>query len=471
MCLNPRTIKNPSKHVSPLAGRLTMQVRCGKCAECRKEDELAWQHRAHAEFLATQRGGYTYFETLTYNEECVPRWHNLRVFNREHIKKFRNDLRKKIINYKVNGEYIFRESYKNDFRIIVTSEYGGLTHRPHYHVLFFIKIPGLHPFMLHKWITECWQHGNIDIKHTVNQKLVNSTGVLTYVSKYMYKDDDFVHQLNLKLDELNQSRIKVTDDEKRSILPFHVQSKFFGLSLIDQIGEQVIFEKGTISMPDKDRIISEISVPMYIQRHLFYDTIDDYENLDDDGKPRKRWILNEKGVAFKMYHLEKSIQKHAESILNKINEIEYISKFNPDDDNQRYVHLNVDLQNILKGRSILDYSIYSLVYRGNILIEDNYNHRAYFKNLLCSSKYCSITDSYTNKSNHFLGVHDSALNMKCFLDFNILDDLLKNAFSWYNKLKNAQYFEVRKLKSRMKFLTESHLQRPEYLYNNLSNIV
>lgn len=470
MCLNPIKIKNPSKHVSPLAGRLSLYVRCGKCAECRKEDELSWQHRCHAEFVNTQkdpRYGYTFFETLTYNEGNVPMWNGLRVFNREHIKKFRNTLRNKIIQYKQDGKYIFRESYKSDFRLIITSEYGGLTHRPHYHMLIFCKIPMLHPFMLQKWIRESWTFGNTDISKTINQKIVNGTGVLTYVSKYMYKDDDFVHELDKKIKELN---IKLLDQEKRNIYPFHVQSIHFGLCMIEQIGEQVIYERGTVTMPDKERIVSEISVPMYIQRHLFYDCVDDFENLDEDGHPRKRWILNEKGIKFKMLHLDKSIVNHAESILNKVNEVESISKFAPDDNNQRYVHLNKELHDLLGQRSIVDYSIYSLVYRGNILIQDNYDYQKYYENLISSSKYTSIKDSFTNKENHYLGVHDSALNMPCFFEFEKIDLLLNEATKWLNQVKNDKYFEIRHQKSRLKLLTESHLSRPEYLYNNIDKL-
>ena len=76
MCYKPITIINPSKYVDISRNdRFLLQVPCGQCAECQKSKSQEWNYRTYYEFLRTfeEYNGYCYFDTLTYDNEHLPR--------------------------------------------------------------------------------------------------------------------------------------------------------------------------------------------------------------------------------------------------------------------------------------------------------------------------------------------------------------------------------------------------------------
>ena len=74
MCLNPTTIRNPTKSIYKHGGQpLLLDVPCGHCAECKKNKRKEWRFRTYYEVESTvKNGGYVYFDTLTYAPEHVP---------------------------------------------------------------------------------------------------------------------------------------------------------------------------------------------------------------------------------------------------------------------------------------------------------------------------------------------------------------------------------------------------------------
>lgn len=473
MCLNPRTIINPSRHRGYLLHRHELVVACGKCSECRKQRELEWQHRAYSEYNYYSKNGFVLFQTLTYNEHSVPRIRNignqvlstpLRVFDREHIRKFRSNLRDKIRCYmRPDGTKPFYDYYnKDNFKVLITSEYGGITHRPHYHCLFFNAIPGLTYGLLDYFIKQSWPHGFCD-RSPVSKRIVNSTGVLSYVSKYISKDDDFVRTLESELAQSNVT-CKSSSTLVRNVLPFHVQSQGFGLRIINDLGKDRIFKDGFIVMPDKQRIVSSIPIPMYLQRHIFYDLVDDSDNIDPISKhPRKRWILNDYGIKYKMFHLNEKLTAYATTLANNISNISSVV--------QRGFRSVVD--DILNGRTLFDYAVYSLIFRGCRGTANISSYRLVYRSLLSSS-----VDSPFNHSTGKLQIsslpplvwnhpHPTDSSLHIFDEFSLLDRLLADAMYKLNQYKLSKYYDIQRARSRLKLVTESYLINPHF-YNSIN---
>ena len=74
MCLFPRSIRNPTKHIYKNGGQpLTMDVPCNQCAECKKNHRLQWHFRSyHHVNECVKNGGYVLYDTLTYAPEHLP---------------------------------------------------------------------------------------------------------------------------------------------------------------------------------------------------------------------------------------------------------------------------------------------------------------------------------------------------------------------------------------------------------------
>ena len=136
MCLNPIQIYNRSEKISFRGQALLYTVPCGKCSECKKQKSNEYTLRSYFEYKDTiTKGGFVYFDTLTYNDQYLPKDYGISHFRRADIILFLKELR----------VYLSRAGYevKDNIKYFITSEYGGITHRPHYHVLFFITVPDL----------------------------------------------------------------------------------------------------------------------------------------------------------------------------------------------------------------------------------------------------------------------------------------------------------------------------------------
>lgn len=479
MCLSPITVKNPSRHASSIIRRMYITVPCGHCEECKQVKTLEWTHRTyntHVDFQSRQ--GYTLFQTLTYDEYHVPRLfsfhgHRLnspfRVFSRDDIKTFRSCLRDAIRSYRVGGGfYPWRELYNNDnFKVIITSEYGGVTHRPHYHALFFCSIPGLTPGILDSLIKRCWTKGFVD-RSFFRNRIVSSEGALAYVNKYIAKDDDFVNTIH---DELSQfGDIDYSDDVIRNIMPFHVQSQGFGKCAIEIQGLDNIVSTGTISMPDKLTIYSTIPVPMYLQRQVFYTLVEDKENINPHtNKPRKRWIINDLGIKFKMNMLKRQLSKRVITLQNQIERIKSTALTH---NIPKFKSIIDDVLSILNGASLLDYSKYQLISKGVCSSIKFRDYMFMYRSLLIASRDSPFVGEAARSLQPLAYSPDCAIlhpvdkSFSISSDFPYLDRLLDEGTQLINSLKAKELRERSRIKSRLKLITEGHLCL-DYL-NNLN---
>lgn len=141
-------------------------TRCGKCFECQKAYSNEWALRLYHE---KKYHLYTFFLTLTYDDEHLP-----------------SDcqLRKKDIQ-----DFILRLKDVVDFRYFLCGEYGGKGGRPHYHILIFTD--DIEPFeflntkvdkyAISLLVSSLWKNGF----HSVELNVQFAT--LKYVAKYMQK--------------------------------------------------------------------------------------------------------------------------------------------------------------------------------------------------------------------------------------------------------------------------------------------
>lgn len=104
------SFKPPTGRVAALSS--PVELPCRKCACCRTDESLVWSVRAYHEAAMHQKNSMV---TLTFrDEDCPP------SIDKKHLQDFFKRLR-----------------HTAQFRYIACGEYGGLTRRPHYHVIFF----------------------------------------------------------------------------------------------------------------------------------------------------------------------------------------------------------------------------------------------------------------------------------------------------------------------------------------------
>lgn len=306
MCLFPLSIRNPTKVIHTGGGQLLrMQVPCGHCAECLQAKRNEWYIRCHYEIKRTHSlGGYVYFDTLTYNDDNLPKLSHFidiekygltdfSCFNHAHFKAFLKRLRRKI-------DYHFGIK-KDAFRYFLTTEYGEnniYTHRPHIHILFYVYAP-IPALTFSQYVADCWQYGRTDgfpfkpasyvMKHVYekNSEFKATESVAMYVSKYITKQSGFVKTLNSRLVTLREKltyydirkKPHLTDESKellktlkRNIDMFHRQSQGFGLSYLDELtpDKLMFLDEDKVVLEDSKKIVRTYPLPMYYKRKLYY---------------------------------------------------------------------------------------------------------------------------------------------------------------------------------------------------------
>lgn len=219
-----------------------LNVPCGECQECQNQKQQEYLTRLAYEYEYCKAiGGYVLFETLTYNEENVPRLHGLMCFNKEHYTSFANKLRTYLVrhyekqfykNLIVDGNnadtyfypYLYSTEYeeietdidsedemwmmtikvKNQptkpeycpigkIKIFFVSEYGGEYGRPHYHMIIFVEYK-ISPVAMCYYIRKAWIYGFVDARKP-EEKICNSMKSIAYVAKYVCKDIEWTRIL------------------------------------------------------------------------------------------------------------------------------------------------------------------------------------------------------------------------------------------------------------------------------------
>lgn len=398
MCLNPISIRNKSKYRSLNSAELNFYtVPCGKCAECRKAKANEYTARSYAQYIATEKSlGFSYFETLTYAPDYLPTIYGLPCFDTAHYRNFFKRLRKNIDSYILkdnNGNYIldsngnkqypFKGLVAKNLKYFFASEYGGKTHRPHYHVIFFVTIPGMDLIQFRNFVNDAWHYGFIDRIQTVRSRKINGIGAMHYVSEYVNKDYEFMKMLNAKIKQLESKGIYLSDEELKRLQPFHRQSQGFGIDIINQNDYDYMFQTGMIRIPDKKKVWRTLPIPMYIKRKLFYDKVQEetqeykpkYKRdargkktfVGYDYQPSYKWVLNDRGKAFKLNRINDTITLLANRYEVYVNNMDSSMQGVPV---EKIDALKNTITNYLEKYSYYDLAVYNSYYKNRLFTQD-----------------------------------------------------------------------------------------------------
>lgn len=149
-------------------------VPCGKCVAClsRKRNEMTYRLTQEQ-----KAASYSFFLTLTYDQMNMP----IKVQDDKSFFVFR---KKDLQDFLKRVRYFLGEMNKDlKCSYFAVSEYGAHTHRPHYHMLFFVKNDKYQKYLntVRKVIEGNWKHGFSVIKPT-NQANIH------YCTKYCIKN-------------------------------------------------------------------------------------------------------------------------------------------------------------------------------------------------------------------------------------------------------------------------------------------
>lgn len=367
MCFFPNYIKPKYRDLRP-GSPTVIAIKCGNCDECRKERATDFSVRAYYDWLyCKEKGGFCFFDTLTLDDRFVKTKHVngkcVTVFDDNLIKKFKKNFelnamhayaRKHGIPYTAtNRDTVLKPLIRHDFKLLIASEFGGETHRVHYHPLIFNALDfdpeEVEAILMHSWTFNCTPEvakflkiptefmigGVYDVP--ASEKVVRDFGALFYVSNYLNKDDDYANYIQK---ELGEKWNKMSQAEKNAFLPRHFLPQGFGIHLFDYYSIDSLVDVGCVRIPDKVRGERFVSVPKYYIRKLCYDTfksivVDEKNTTKDTIRLRVDYQkrLNERGVRWYSGLLLNSIQKRVEALDKLLN-------FTPTE----YVDLNIPVQ-------------------------------------------------------------------------------------------------------------------------------
>lgn len=295
MCVNKLYIRNNKLDFDPLIDSPYNYVPCGQCEECLRNRSLQYEIRSIYEYEYTNKiGGVTYYYTLTYNNDSVPKFHGVNVCSKYDCQLFLKRLRKSLHS----------KGYATNFRYFLSSEYGHKTLRPHYHILFFFPY-NISSVVLLDMIRKTWNNGFVCPGWNLGK--VIDVRPFHYVAKYVQKDIFYFKQIESKGlsqdDFLDYKLHKKEFYSHLDILPFHLQSSGFGSSLLD-ILQDSDYINGYFVRVDSLGVSRKVPVPLYIYRLKFYDRY-----VNDNGNIS--YILNADGFDVMSKRLKKQFDHYS----------------------------------------------------------------------------------------------------------------------------------------------------------------
>lgn len=191
-------------------GKELVTLPCGQCIGCRIDRSRQWANRC---MLELQYHDSAYFATLTYDDFHVPKSYYADPATGEALTSFTLCKR----DFQLFMKRLRKKFSDDTIRFFACGEYGGQTHRPHYHVILF----GLHLFDLQIYkraslgdehytyynspsFQECWPAGYA-VLGEVNWQTCAYTA--RYVTKKLTgKESAFYTQFNLTPEFSDMSR-------------------------------------------------------------------------------------------------------------------------------------------------------------------------------------------------------------------------------------------------------------------------
>lgn len=299
MCYKPVHIKNPVLEFDMIKDKFMLDVPCGHCEECKKRKRTDWFVRTYYHFMyvVLQCLGSCLYVTLTYDNEHLP---HITLSDGTKVPCFSSlDIQRFFKRLRIN---LSRHHNITDISYFLSSEYGGTTHRPHYHFLLFVHC-GCNPAIVRKEIRNAWNFGFISFGQNGGLVASNDNGAFRYVAKYVAKDvltDEWFEYVTANVSAHDYYLL-------RSAKPFIRVSRYFGAHATDYVSEEDLLA-GQIKIPSNGGY-QYVTLPRYYDYRLFYDrTINKNGNI--------QFILNSKGEHAFLFRYKKKVQ----FIKNKVSE-------------------------------------------------------------------------------------------------------------------------------------------------------
>lgn len=341
MCTKPLSILNPRKKLSCVHGGFkNLRVPCGHCPDCDRNKGDSWILRCTAELQDLPSDGFAIFDTLTYKDAAMP-----------HVGEFLgNDDDRCCFRQSDLTEFLDRLSAAGlKYRYLLSEEYGGITHRAHYHILLFCqnKTPEEVDFLVNlNWrffnkdipyssrflACQAFCRNRIAISHqplgygftdlrAPSERVLklpqrgdrtlckDSSHIVAYVSQYVCKDDDFAVGFKSEFTKYYKEQL---DDETfrkafNQLRPRVRCSLGFGESLIHQVNLDDV--DNSFVVWDEIHQLRHVNTPLYLKNRLFYD----YKKVMVDGEKKVRRFLNDIGARYKATNDIKSCSRMSDT--------------------------------------------------------------------------------------------------------------------------------------------------------------
>lgn len=326
MCNSPIEIYNKKLFLTRY-DKVKHTVPCGKCWSCMRQKQDDYFVKAYYLYmLYRDNNGFAYFDTLTFNDDCLPTdelgnpcfsLEILREFRLalyftiekyllkhykfdesimtreqrvEYLKKHNVDVKNLKISNRVRSlswtekKYIIHAIMRDNLDYLITSEFGHKKHRPHYHILFFCSISCLSFWQIARWIKICWSFGFTDSRYKVRDRVVGAPWTkfsnqfdraIGYVTKYVTKD--LLNYKNYSPD---------CDDAKQRVISSHG----FDRGVMSLLNDSVI-ENGFNIFRSKAQKYRTYSVPLSCVNKYLYNR--EKVDLSDDKLHYTRHFKND----------------------------------------------------------------------------------------------------------------------------------------------------------------------------------
>lgn len=335
MCTSPIHIKNKSPFFdgSNLPGGY--DVPCGECDECRNAYMVEWRTRLQFEMLdAKLKGDQCLFLTFSFNDFFLPH----HVFNGKFKPCFDNECVKTFLN-RLKAR-VHKEYGKDSYRYCLLPEFGELTHRPHYHGLFWVR-KDVDPVFFAELCRECWVYGFMfprrkDGKYIDNFGRSSSIFVRSlqhaavYCCKYVCKDMSFYDadvkrelsflkysSENPYVSELGKTKEDLVHMRSllRRWLPRHYQSNGLGYGFFNFLDYETF--KSYYSSGYVDTFFMEkLPLPKFVVRKFMYYNSFEGRYLDNGKKAYERLLTDSgKRLMRDVYEL---------NVINYFNRLKYV---------------------------------------------------------------------------------------------------------------------------------------------------
>ena len=486
MCLCAVTIRNPKIKAGTFlvsVDKEYINVPCGHCSECINAKRRDLTFRAYYEYLnCVSNGGFSMFDTLTFNELSVPRFGYFTFFNNKLVQDFIKRLKSKL---EYDGYDI-----KGKFKYLIVPEYGEKTYRVHYHPLWFSCIKDLSPFDFAKYVRAAWKNVDLD-KSTgftdyrpADQRVINSVHGIMYVLKYLTKHSVVLDALKYHggSDVSQYILNSLTDEEKENyscvrqawlsykytnnvpkdfdLFPKPLMSHGLGLSFLENASLDDLFNEVFIPCKSKEKQQDMFTVPSYFIRKVFYK----YDKNSKLYRPNELYkVLDTNRVNHSMENLKDNIRT--------LDEIWYaISLKDKEKLSKKYglQSLGVPshfIKSLLNGRDLSHFIKYVVFFRnihyspyqawlyegyldklddGFVDLYANYRYDALLSDSLPfrvfdeKVKHTEVQTAYRSISTTFFN------DLSYFKDYDKLYDFVQSVMQYYKNAKQLQYAELEK---------------------------